>query len=166
MFTTVQEAEDDKDRGEDGSSTNDGYLKDKKTCFMCNEWFPSCKELTQHQTMCKDKQQCPKCPIVGASFNLVKNFRCHTEVCHEEGSFKCPHCSKLFLKYNKVGDHKYHYPSKRICHVCKFIGRSPEAMDKHIAKYHQTFTCKECNYKCLDRGMLTYHFQSIHNKKS
>ena len=87
MFSIVQEAEDDEHTEGHDSSTDDGYPKAKKTCFMCNEHFSRYCEPTQHQVMCKNKQKCPNCPITGEAYNnLVKSFLCHTEMCNGEGS--------------------------------------------------------------------------------
>ena len=159
MFSTVQEAEDDEHTEGDGSST-DGYPKDKKTCFMCNEHFSTYHKLKQHQVMCKNKQKCPNCPITGAAYNLVKNFMCHTELCDGEGLFKCLCCAKVFTQYDVARNHKYYCPIKCTCHICNFTAKTPEAMKTHVNKCHKKFTCKKCNYHCLDSGMLTCHIQA------
>lgn len=152
MLSIVLEAEDDETTDGNDSSTDDGYPKDKKTCFMCNVHFSTYHELTEHQVMCKNQKKCPNCPITGAAFNLVKNFECHTELCNGEGSFKCPHCAKVFPQYQEARNHKYCCTSKRMCHVCNFTAKSSEAMTKHVKKYHRKFTCKQCDYHCLDSG--------------
>ena len=131
---------------------------------MCKEHFTTHHELTQHQAMCKNKQQCPNCPITGAAYSLIRNFRCHTEMCVGEGSFKCPHCDKVFSQYQVARNHKYHCTGKRTCHICKFTAKNQEAMNRHVNKYHKRFSCKQCNYHCLDSGTLTCHMQATHGK--
>ena len=156
--------EDDEVTDEDNTSSDDGYPKDKKTCFMCKECFPTFSRLTQHQVLCKNTLKCPKCPCTGADYKLVKNFVCHTKLCDGDGSFRCPHCSKVFHDYNLARNHNYWCQSKRICHICNFTASSAEAMKKHVQKYHKRFSCKKCNYHCLDSGTLTYHMQTKHKK--
>ena len=106
MFS-LQEAEDDESTDGDDSCTDCHYLKDKKTCFMCYEHFSTHREFTAHQVNCKNKKQCPKCPLTGEAFKLVKSFKCHTEMCNGEGSFKCPHCDRVFPQYDVARNHKY-----------------------------------------------------------
>ena len=89
--------EDDEVTDEENTSSDDGYPRDKKTCFMCKERFPTFSGLTQHQVLCKNSLKCPKCHCTGADYKLVKNFVCHTKLCNGDGSFRCPHCSKFFM---------------------------------------------------------------------
>ena len=148
---------------EDDSSTDDGYAKDKKRCYLCSEQFNTWQEVTQHQVRCKNKKKCPKCSISGSAFPLYRNFVCHTEVCNGNGSFKCPHCDKIFTNYQAVRNHKYHCSSKNVCHICNFAAKNSEAMKKHVSKYHKKFSCKMCDYHCLDNRALTCHIQVKHN---
>ena len=164
MFS-LQEAENEESTDGDDSCTDHHYPKDKKTCFMCYEHFSTHHEFTAHQVNCKNKKQCPKCPLTGEAFKLVKNFECHTEMCNGEGSFKCPHCDRVFPQYDVARNHKYRCTGKKTCHVCNFMAKDSKAMAKHVEKHHRQFTCKQCNYHCLDRRTLTCHIQGTHNKK-
>ena len=70
---------------------------------MCYEHFSTHHEFTAHPVNCKNKKQCPKCPLTGEAFKLVKNFECHTEMCNGQGSFKCPHCDRVFPNTMQLG---------------------------------------------------------------
>ena len=59
------------------------------------------------KSIVKIKKQCPNCPLTGEAFKLVKNFECHTELCNGEGTFKCPHCDRVFPQYDTARYHKY-----------------------------------------------------------
>ena len=97
---------------------------------------------------------------------LLKTLCATSKLCDGDGSFRCPHCSKVFHDYNLARNHNYWCQSKRICHICNFTASSAEAMKKHVQKYHKRFSCKQCNYHCLDSGTLTYHMQTKHKKKT
>ena len=108
---------------------------------------------------CKSKK-CPKCSISGSAFPLDRNFVCHTKVCNGNGSFKCPHCDKIFTDYQAVRNHNYCCSRKNVCHICNFAAKNSEAMKKHVSKYHKKFSCKMCDYHCLDNRALTCHIQA------
>ena len=50
-----------------------------------------------------------------------------------------------------------------VCHICNFAAKNSEAMKKHVSKYHKKFSCKMCDYHCLDNRALTCHIQVKHN---
>ena len=97
LFALFFKKEDDEVKDEDNSSSDDGYPKYEKTCFMCKECFPTFSRLTQHQVLCKNTLKYPKCPCTGADYKLVKNFVCHTKLCHGDGSFRLPHCFMIII---------------------------------------------------------------------
>ena len=66
--------EDAEETDVDNSSSDDGYPKDKKTCFMCKECFPSYSKLTQHQVLCKNNLKCLNIPSQEWPIHLSKTL--------------------------------------------------------------------------------------------
>ena len=86
-FFHFSKEEDDEVTDEDNTSSDDGYPRDKKVCFMCKECFPTFSGLIQHQVLCKNTLKCPKCHVlqeqtISLSKTLCATLNCVMEMGH------------------------------------------------------------------------------------
>ncbi|XP_060809239.1 zinc finger protein 25 [Amyelois transitella] len=134
-------------------------------CAMCSATYETFKMLKQHMNKHYRNYTCSNCDT---SFATRRSLNAH-RVTHQEGSFKCDHCEKVFS--NKTKKH-YHEKTKHLgnrsianCPYCNESFRSYYQRNQHLIKVHNSETpykCNVCDKEYALKSLLMYHIKKSH----
>ncbi|XP_060597542.1 zinc finger protein ZFAT-like [Ruditapes philippinarum] len=132
-----------------------------------------------------------ECPICQNQYNSIKELKDHAQVAHPTSnteeldkilsykhkaqgklgrrSYKCPHCSKVFLRASSelqkhIWIHEGVKPFK--CPLCTYACRSKNNLQAHMLRHskEKPFTCWECGKAYKSKTALRWHVRSHDGK--
>ncbi|XP_038221161.1 zinc finger protein 62-like [Zerene cesonia] len=141
------------------------FSGDKLQCAICAETFLYFKLLYEHMKKHIRNFECESC---GCGFITRRTLRAHIRR-HDNGEYKCNHCSKVFFTKARVRNHQkqVHFKVKRNkCSYCdeKFndlMKKKKHECDVHGAK-KQTFVCQACERQFQSQKSLACHIKEYH----
>ncbi|XP_068625971.1 oocyte zinc finger protein XlCOF6-like [Battus philenor] len=138
---------------------------DVYNCAMCTSTYETFKMLKQHMNKHYSNYTCVKCH---ASFVTKRSLNAH-ETTHQEGSFKCDQCDKVFSSRAKK---QYHEKTKHLgernisnCPYCDQPFRSYYQRNQHLVKVHNSeaqYKCNVCSKAYILKSLLMYHIKKSH----
>ncbi|CAH2100586.1 unnamed protein product [Euphydryas editha] len=131
-------------------------------CAMCPSSYETFKMLNQHMNKHYSNYTCPKCD---KSFAIKRSLYAHQKI-HQEGTFKCDLCEKVFSSRWKKNHHEKakHLGASSIsnCPYCDVSFRSYHQQNQHLVNVHNVTKCKaHCKFKCR---LCDAPFQSIYKR--
>ncbi|KAG6460262.1 hypothetical protein O3G_MSEX011859 [Manduca sexta] len=134
-------------------------------CAMCSSTYETFKMLKQHMNKHYSNYICSKC---GTAFATKRSLNAHRTT-HQEGSFKCDHCDKVFATRSKKCYHEKmkHLGARNIsnCPYCNEPFRSYYQRNQHLVKVHNNeaqYKCNVCNKAYILKSLLMYHIKKSH----
>ncbi|XP_063837000.1 zinc finger protein 1 homolog [Ostrinia nubilalis] len=134
-------------------------------CAMCTSTYETFKMLKQHMNIHYSNYTCEKCDT---SFATKRSLNAHTTT-HQEGSFKCDYCEKIFSSKPKKHYHEKtkHLGARNIsnCPFCNEPFRSYYQRNQHMVKVHNSeaqYKCNICNKSYILKSLLMYHIKKNH----
>lgn len=134
-------------------------------CAMCTSTYETFKMLKQHMNKHYPNYTCAKCD---SSFATKRSLNAHRTT-HQEGSFKCDHCDKVFTSKPKKHYHEKmkHLGARNIsnCPFCNEPFRSYYQRNQHLVKVHNSeaqYKCNVCNKAYILKSLLMYHIKKSH----
>ncbi|KAM3957587.1 uncharacterized protein ACR2FA_008289 [Aphomia sociella] len=134
-------------------------------CAMCTSTYETFKMLKQHMNKHYSNYTCTKCDT---SFATKRSLNAHRTT-HQEGSFKCDHCEKVFSSRSKKHYHEKtkHLGARNIsnCPYCNEPFRSYYQRNQHLVKVHNNeaqYKCNVCNKSYILKSLLMYHIKKNH----
>ncbi|XP_047039367.1 zinc finger protein 431-like [Helicoverpa zea] len=134
-------------------------------CAMCPSTYETFKMLKQHMNKHYSNYTCSICDT---SFATKRSLTAHRTT-HEEGSFKCDHCEKVFPSRTKKHYHEKmkHLGARNIsnCPYCNVPFRSYYQRNQHLVKVHNNeaqYKCNVCNKAYILKSLLMYHIKKSH----
>ncbi|CAH2100577.1 unnamed protein product [Euphydryas editha] len=134
-------------------------------CAMCPSSYETFKMLNQHMNKHYSNYTCPKCD---KSFAIKRSLYAHQKI-HQEGSFKCDLCEKVFSNSTKK---KHHEKAKHLgassisnCPYCDVPFRSYYQRNQHLIKVHNCeaqYKCNVCNKGYALKCLLMDHIKKNH----
>ncbi|CAH2100576.1 unnamed protein product [Euphydryas editha] len=134
-------------------------------CAMCPSSYETFKMLKQHMNKHYSNYSCTKCDT---SFATKRSLNAH-QTTHQEGSFKCDLCEKVFSSRTKK---QYHEKTKHLgarsisnCPYCDVPFRSYYQRNQHFVKVHNSeaqYKCNICNKGYILKSLLMYHIKNNH----
>lgn len=134
-------------------------------CVMCTSTYETFKMLKQHMNKHYSNYTCNKCDT---PFATKRSLNAHRTT-HQEGSFKCDHCEKVFPSRAKKHYHEKikHFGTRNIsnCPYCNEPFRSYYQRNQHLVKVHNSeaqYKCNVCNKAYILKSLLMYHIKKSH----
>ncbi|CAB3261149.1 unnamed protein product [Arctia plantaginis] len=134
-------------------------------CALCTSTYETFKMLKQHMNLHYSNYTCNKCET---SFATKRSLNAHRTT-HQEGSFKCDHCDKIFPSRAKKHYHEKikHFGARNIsnCPYCNEPFRSYYQRNQHLVKVHNSeaqYKCNVCNKAYILKSLLMYHIKKSH----
>lgn len=134
-------------------------------CAMCPSTYETFKMLKQHMNKHYSNYGCTKCET---SFATKRSLNAH-QATHQEGSFKCDLCDKIFSSRTKK---QYHEKTKHLgarsisnCPFCDTPFRSYYQRNQHLVKVHNSeaqYKCNVCNKGYILKSLLMCHIKKNH----
>lgn len=134
-------------------------------CVMCPSTYETFKMLKQHMNKHYCNYSCTKCEN---SFATKRSLSAHQET-HQDGSFKCDLCDKIFSTRTKK---QYHEKAKHMgtrnisnCPYCDVPFRSYYQRNQHMVKVHDSdvkYKCNVCNKGYILKSLLMSHIKKNH----
>lgn len=134
-------------------------------CVMCPSTYETFKMLKQHMNKHYCNYSCTKCEN---SFATKRSLSAHQET-HQDGSFKCDLCDKIFSTRTKK---QYHEKAKHMgtrnisnCPYCDVPFRSYYQRNQHMVKVHDLdvkYKCNVCNKGYILKSLLMSHIKKNH----
>ncbi|XP_045456730.1 zinc finger protein 287-like [Melitaea cinxia] len=134
-------------------------------CAMCPSTYETFKMLKQHMNKHYCNYSCTKCDT---SFATKRSLNAH-QTTHQEGSFKCDLCEKIFSSRTKK---QYHEKTKHLgarsisnCPFCDVPFRSYYQRNQHLVKVHNSeaqYKCNVCNKGYILKSLLMCHIKKNH----
>ncbi|CAK1554343.1 unnamed protein product [Leptosia nina] len=136
-------------------------------CALCNSTFETFKMLLQHMNGHYRNYICEICDMGFINKHRLKNHK----RTHDEGSFKCSYCDKVFTTgVRKKCHEKYtHNSSARYttnCPRCEKTFNSYYQRNRHMFAEHNisaaTYKCNVCDKSFILKSKLTSHIKKVH----
>lgn len=134
-------------------------------CALCSSTYETFKMLKQHMNIHYSNYICSKCET---PFTTKRSLHAH-KTTHQEGSFKCDHCEKVFPSRSKKMYHEKmkHMGARNIsnCPYCAEPFRSYYQRNQHLIKVHNTeaqYKCNVCNRSFILKSLLMSHIKKNH----
>ncbi|KAJ8703978.1 hypothetical protein PYW07_013272 [Mythimna separata] len=134
-------------------------------CTMCTSTYETFKMLKQHMNKHYNNYTCSVCD---AAFATKRSLNAHRTT-HQEGSFKCDHCEKVFASRTKKHYHEKmkHLGARNIsnCPYCNVPFRSYYQRNQHLVKVHNSeaqYKCNVCSKSYILKSLLMYHIKKCH----
>ena len=71
-------------------------------CKLCKQEFPDMARRLSLFIKYKSETKCNICQMPCSYFRRVKNFKSHMKICNGVNNYQCPHCKKVFKKWEIV----------------------------------------------------------------
>ena len=145
-------------------------------CELCQQEFPDLLLLKVHirdvhggkkkeklDSQNRPRIKCDKCNKLFRETHYPK----HVALRHQEGSFMCEQCAKVFnTKYN-LNSHVKIVHGENTHKACKICGKmlTKAAMKMHISSVHEknkNWVCMTCGKAHSEKGSLVRHEQRVH----
>lgn len=134
-------------------------------CVLCSSTYETFKMLKQHMNKHYSNYNCSLCD---ATFATKRSLNAHRTT-HQEGSFKCDHCEKVFASRTKKHYHEKmkHLGARNIsnCPYCNVPFRSYYQRNQHLVKVHNNeaqYKCNVCSKSYILKSLLMYHIKKSH----
>jgi len=182
-----------KHRAASGVGTGEHSGSKTNACHICSKCFSSESNLRRHIRVNHEATRfpCQECTLVFKRIDsLVRHKRAnHAELCcsvcrgvfnsveakesHDctrpsEKKLSCDICGKSFANRSNVNKHSYlvHGGVKFHCTECPKFFRRSMTLTLHMWKFHNQFTCPQCNSVLESAALLCEHMTVIHGRKA
>ena len=126
-------------------------------CIICLKEFSMVAERREHFKMCR---KCLVCEKFGKSFQVVKWYERHVDICDGNDKFRCYCCGEAYKDGKACYDHACKCAGKLECKRCdkKFV--SWRLLGTHHTTMHPKIRCEKCNKIFLLRHELMEHMKT------
>lgn len=138
------------------------FVTDTLQCCICMNTFSKFKMLLEHMNIHYRNYICDICDV---GFVNAVNLTNHM-LTHENGTFKCDHCSQVFNTKNKKRLHERKHGFKTLifkCGHCSATFNEYRKKEAHLALEHgQAYKCKACEKVFKNTKALNNHVRRNH----
>ncbi|CAH1392686.1 unnamed protein product [Nezara viridula] len=140
-------------------------------CDSCGKGFKTTKQLRNHKTVHKVKQNGENenisCSICGRAFTCMRMLRHHTDIVHRKlRPYLCSDCGHSAASRSSLRMHSRQHTGEKPyrCNECEYRTSDHNTLRRHKMRHTgaKHYTCPHCPYACIQSSTFKSHLKNKH----